>query len=283
MIRISRGPAPQSLAGRTSPGALERVAAISFFRVRANLTASYDKFVAYKGRDVIEALNTRFAGKCAYCESPYAAQAPVDVEHYRPKGGIEVDGKLKKPGYYWLAADWTNLLPSCIDCNRKRTHDFPAADPALRGKANRFPISNPDRRAAAPGEERRERRLLLNPCLDNPDQHLEFITEGAIRPALVRGKPSPMGAASIEVYGLDRPGLVHERQRILLRINGLMTRIRRTLARMDQAGNGQRRRELEEDLRDDIADLKSYALPAEPYSGMASQVIRAFLREIQKA
>ena len=254
-----------------------------FFKKKANRSASYDKFVAYKSRDVVQALNIRFGGKCAYCESPYAAQAPVDVEHYRPKGGVEVDGKLKKPGYYWLAADWTNLLPSCIDCNRKRTHDFPAAEPELRGKANRFPILNPDKRATAPGEERKERRLLLHPRLDFPEQHLEFITEGAIRPALLRGKPSPIGAASIEVYGLDRPGLVHERQRILLRINGLMTRIRRTLKRMESRGSDGRRRELEEDLRDDIADLKSYALPREPYSGMARQVIQNFLREIRRA
>lgn len=283
MIHVRPRPAPSSLAGRTSPGAVERAAAIAFFRRRANRAGAYDKFKAYKSDDVVKALNQLFAMKCAYCESVYAALVPVDVEHYRPKGGVEVDGKLRKPGYYWLAAEWKNLLPSCIDCNRKRTHEFPDAEPALRGKANKFPIANPKKRAARPGEERRERRLLLHPCIDKPEQHLEFIEEGAIRPALIRGKASEMGRHSIEVYGLDRPGLIGERQRLLIRMNGLMARIRRTLDRMQRPGtDARRRRELEEDLRGDVAELKTYDGADQPYAGMARQVISRFLREMRR-
>ena len=282
MIRVPRGRAPQSLTGRQSPGAIERAAAIAFFRVRANRGQSYDQFVAYKKPDVVATLNQRFRFKCAYCESTYAAVSPVDVEHYRPKGGIEVNGQLQKPGYYWLAAEWTNLLPSCIDCNRKRTHDFPDADPALRGKANKFPIANPDRRAARPGGERRERRLLLHPCLDRPDVHLEFITEGAIRAALVRGTPSEMGRASIEVYGLDRPGLAMERQRILRYMEGHMANISRLRGRLATAGTDRRRRrELEEDIGREMAQLKSFQEPDQPYSEMARQAIARFLDNME--
>jgi uncharacterized protein (TIGR02646 family) len=280
MIHIQPIGAPASLAGSASPGALERAAVIAFFKKKENLTATYEKFAAYKADDVVKALNQLFGFKCAYCESTYAAVAPVDVEHYRPKGGVEVDGKLRKPGYYWLAAEWTNLLPSCIDCNRKRTHEFPDAEPALRGKANKFPIENPPKRASKPGGERHERRLLLHPCLDKPEQHLEFIEEGAVRPALVAGTPSELGRHSIEVYGLDRIGLIDARQRLLTRINGGIARIRRTLTRMETPGDAARMRELDEDLAFEIADLKSYLGDDQPYAGMARQVINRFLSEI---
>ena len=65
-------------------------------------------FAAYKADDVREALTRLFRGKCAYCESRYAVTQPMDVEHWRPKGGVEeedVDGKTRLgPGYPWLAA-----------------------------------------------------------------------------------------------------------------------------------------------------------------------------------
>jgi uncharacterized protein (TIGR02646 family) len=280
MIHIDAGPVPASLNGAGSAGDLERTEAVKFFRRVVNRQKPYD-FKAYKGTDVVAGLKRVFGSKCAYCESSYAETAPPDIEHYRPKGGVEVEGQLEKPGYYWLAADWTNLLPSCIDCNRKRTHDFPAAGPELRGKANRFPIANPNQRAKKPGEEAREQRLLLHPCLDRPEEHLEFIAEGVIRAKVQRGVESPMGRVSIDVYGLDRTDLTQARGRVLLRMSGIMERIRRTQARMAIPGrDAARARELEEDLRADIAELKSYANPNQPYSGMAAQVIEAFEREI---
>jgi hypothetical protein len=282
MIRVQPGPAPKSLAGRTSRGAIEHEAARKFFRLKANRELPYENFKAYKSDDVVKALNDRFAKKCAYCESIYAATAPVDVEHYRPKGGVEVDGALSKPGYYWLAAAWTNLLPSCIDCNRMRIHPFPDAEPALRGKANKFPIANPAKRARKPGLERHERRLLLHPCLDNPDEHLEFIEEGAIRPALVRAKPSEMGRQSIAVYGLDRPALAMERQRLLIRIEGLTMRIRRALEAGQAPGlDAAFRRFLDDSVRRDVAELKTYEGADQPYAGMARQFIRRFRREMR--
>ena len=43
-------------------------------------------------------LDLLFHGKCAYCETFYSASAPVDVEHYRPKGAVSEDPS--HPGYY---------------------------------------------------------------------------------------------------------------------------------------------------------------------------------------
>lgn len=65
----------------------------------------------------------------------------MDVEHYRPKGGyLDPDGTLCQPGYYWLAADWNNLFPSCIDCNREREQIMVKGQAKKLGKANKFPL-----------------------------------------------------------------------------------------------------------------------------------------------
>ena len=65
-------------------------------------------FKIYKHDQVKKALTDLFHGKCAYCETRYAATQPMDVEHWRPKGQIELDnGENKKPAYYKM----TDLFP----------------------------------------------------------------------------------------------------------------------------------------------------------------------------
>ena len=108
-------PMPQSLAGPNSPAAVELAA--NRQKVAAGKKRS---FSVYSNPDVKAALADVFGGKCAYCESRYDRTQPVDVEHYRPKSEVKV-GEVKVGGYWWLAAVWSNLLPSCIDCNRARS------------------------------------------------------------------------------------------------------------------------------------------------------------------
>ena len=170
----------------------------------------YKKYVGY--------LERLFHKKCAYCESRYGQLHPVEVEHFRPKGRvmgddgnpIEVDhpvkGHIHHPGYYWLAYDWVNLFPSCIDCNRMRRH---GADREKAGKADRFPVDG--FRAIGPGDEKRERALLLNPSDPDPDLdpalHLEFEADGTIR-----GK-TDIGLCTIRELGLNlRESLVQQRR-----------------------------------------------------------------------
>jgi uncharacterized protein (TIGR02646 family) len=51
-------------------------------------------------------------GKCCFCEADFTANGYGDVEHFRPKAGFTKTrtGKLIRPGYYWLAYEWTNLI-----------------------------------------------------------------------------------------------------------------------------------------------------------------------------
>lgn len=215
-------------------------------------TKKYE-FGRYRDAQVKDALEALFFGKCAYCESFFAGTQPVDVEHYRPKAGI--DGQTEHEGYWWLAMDWNNLLPSCIDCNRRRkqkivnTVDDVPPLPELQsqatfdrtlsieslGKATAFPLLEESTRIRATNLSEAEidslvvdgeSRLLLDPTRDNPSQHIDFHISKESPVGLAMPKvqivnadeepqASKMGRVSIQVYGLNRLGLVQARTRIL--------------------------------------------------------------------
>lgn len=165
-------------------------------RARAHFAAAPGKgsfsFAAYKGDDVRHALVTLFHGKCAYCESRYDTTAPVDIEHFRPKGAVE---GIDHPGYWWLAAEWTNLLPSCIDCNRRRRQNTLAPFASLTGgldairetgflvvqtgKESAFPVDGTRMVSEPPPGQSdaallAEKCLLIDPCRTDPEEHLRF-------------------------------------------------------------------------------------------------------------
>ncbi|TCA23615.1 endonuclease [Rhizobium leguminosarum bv. viciae] len=208
------------------------------------------KFQAYKKEEVKRRLEELFHGKCAYCESYYAGQAPVDVEHYRPKGAVE--GESDHDGYWWLGMEWTNLLPSCIDCNRRRKQKTPTRvgdvevlqKTMLTGKKDCFPVAG-TRAANKAANLALEEPLLLDPTRDDPEQHLHYwIRDGhgsglilpkALGPqgqqlapvdadvAVLAAKATALGlsvrgAVSIQAYGLNRLRMVQERTALLNRL-----------------------------------------------------------------
>ena len=154
-----------------------------------------------------------FHGKCAYCEEIITSNQRGDVEHYRPKGAVSnaenqpvklrVGGEdIPHPGYYWLAYDWRNLLPSCILCNQ-----LSRGDESLLGKGNRFPVEGDN--AWEPGGEAAERPLILNPCFDDPEEHLGLDDTG-----LLFWK-SERGEATVKILGLNERNLPERRRREL--------------------------------------------------------------------
>lgn len=156
-------------------------------------------------------LEAIYNAKCSYCESTVKQVAALQVEHYRPKKGVAEDASHK--GYYWLSVEWTNLLLGCPACNGQGA------------KGNKFPVAgtrvvaqNPfgadgvfSRNIMYPGVSplSDERPLLLNPELDDPDQHLKYTAFGLLNSATVRGK------ATIGICDLNRDSLLVERQRIV--------------------------------------------------------------------
>lgn len=146
-----------------------------------------------------------YADKCAYCEGPIGAQTLGDVEHFRPKSAVrDQDNKVvyaakgqPHQGYWWLAYSHTNLLPSCNMCNRYTK--------VAGGKGERFPVAG--YRATKPGEERRERPLLIHPARTDPSRH--FVLE--LETGFLRGL-TESGRVCICVLGLNRDILVRERK-----------------------------------------------------------------------
>lgn len=230
-------------------GEVELTAAITHFESDPPNPESFE-FKRYKLKSVKNALEKMFHGKCAYCETFYASTQPLDVEHYRPKGAVA--GVRDHRGYWWLAMAWGNLLPSCIDCNRKRNQITPRGDTSLvrllentvgftsaatvgTGKKDSFPLADPASRAAQRTDHiGEESALLLNPCEEDPGPHLKYFFDRDNPVSFVlanelNGDPvfsgedglSTKGATSIHVYGLNRLRLVQARTRHLRRLEFL--------------------------------------------------------------
>ena len=172
----------------------------------------------YKERkDVFTKHNDYFFGKCVYCESLITNTHPGDIEHFRPKGSVtdlnnkpiiinKDDGsEMPHPGYYWLAYEVSNLMPACEDCNRPSSGN---SEGKKIGKWMKFPVIG--NHACKPGEEDNEEPILINPVVEDPEEHLEIDTIGILHPKA----NSERGKTCIAVFGLnDRPSLVGERIR----------------------------------------------------------------------
>ncbi len=212
------------------------------FKDNKKLTsAKAPNFKVYKDPELKELLKATFHKKCAYCESLFLQVSPADIEHFRPKAAInrfvdQKDEKLIYPGYYWLAADWDNLLWSCILCNRKNNLDVPntVADEfgqtrQALGKKNRFPVLQETLRIRSHNEDltaEHTHKLILDPCRDNPKEHLFFPLDdedlGIVKSSIMEDQnPSPKGEASIPVYGLNRTELVLARKQAALDLKSI--------------------------------------------------------------
>ena len=233
-------------------------------------------FKAYKAADVKLALAQLFRGKCAYCESRYAGTQPMDVEHFRPKGGVEevgADGKTRlAEGYPWLAARWTNLLPSCIDCNRPRIqHDALTGLDEKLGKANQFPVAGARMLPPVPGNPTPpldDVALILDPTIDDPPEHLRFRSDGIVTSTTEKGRQS------IRVYALNRAELVFERLGLASLIEQRLSIIEALAAIIaDPALTDRLRLDLQDLVSHEIDGLMELTEPGRPFSAMARQLI----------
>lgn len=118
--------------------------------------------------------------KCWYCEAKNG-RAPFDVDHFRPKLGVKVDG-IKLPGdtgYYWIAYEWWNFRLSYQRCNRPEGDD----DDIVYGKANEFPLHDENARCHGPGSILDdEAPRLLDPCKKGDCYLLAHGLDGEVKP-----------------------------------------------------------------------------------------------------
>lgn len=182
-------------------------------------------------------LKNVFNEKCAYCETPMN-RFSFDAEHHRPKGGVEFrylgedtlqtplvederGEQIGHPGYFWLAYNWRNLVPSCEFCNsgKGKNKQFPIrrqyvfvkrlnrADvgrlrekPCVSSRWPNFYYLQPD------DLDELEEPLLLHPYVHHPEKHLCFGYAG------IEAAKSAEGKHSIAVYNLKDDRLRRFRQ-----------------------------------------------------------------------
>lgn len=205
----------------------------------------------YAAKSVKNALIKAQHKKCCFCESKITHASYGDVEHFRPKGGTrqQAGDDLAKPGYYWLAYDWSNLFLSCTLCNQ-------------RHKRNLFPLVDPSKRATSHHDDVfQESPLFVDPSADDPQEHIAFREEIAYA---IDG--SDRGVSSIDSLGLNRPDLEERRRERL----GFVRRIKRVIELLigmrEQSGHldaGQ-----EEVLSDSQQFLNELDSPEAEYSSM---------------
>ena len=210
-----------------------------------NGTKTFDfKSSIYGAKSVKNKLIAAQHRKCCFCESRITHVSFGDVEHFRPKGGYsqDADDHLHRPGYYWLAYDWTNLFLSCQLCNQ-------------RFKKNLFPIENTYERAQSHHDDiDRERPSFLHPSNDDPERHVGFRDE---LPFAIDG--DSRGKITIEWLRLDRDEL-NEMRRDCLEMIKLLALI----ARLDIPESPEATTQIEAMQRDEAQ-----------YAGMARAYARA--------
>lgn len=309
MIRIGRNIAPKILEfglNLKSEGERETLDAISFFADNNNLTEPYKKtgergrrtkasYSVYKDSEIRKQLLKLFNGKCAYCESKISSIYSGDIEHFRPKGRIQVNGNLKRPGYYWLASEWENLLFACPFCNQTYTHEITdngTLKEVVLGKLDQFPLFSENYRLnAGHGQiyftneqeyheafknEERE-RLLLKPCTDSVEKFFKYELDGRILPADgLTDFERQQAETSITVYALERLGLVQARAAKIVEIKAQIRRVEEAienLNRLDDNSINSERVWFEGILRREMKILKEFKKPEKEYSGLAKFII----------
>jgi uncharacterized protein (TIGR02646 family) len=186
----------------------------AFFEGRSAVAKQQVKYVSFDfdasvWLEAAPALQEMFFGKCAFCETQLVTLEAVNVGHLRPRrDAIDLDGKTSPNHYYWLAYEWQNLYAICADCDRNKRTIFPV-------------VGGTRAATGAKGDflEKQETRLLLDPCLDLPEEHLLFGDEGhvaSITP-VETGRPlaeQDRATITIDVFGLNRQNLIERRKQV---------------------------------------------------------------------
>ncbi|MFO2234298.1 TIGR02646 family protein [Pseudomonas aeruginosa] len=140
----------------------------------------------HRGR-LVEDLLQVFGPFCCYCES-YAHTGHGVIERFRPRTGTRAEGH-----YRHLQNDWRNLYWACPVCNRYKSNRFPLLGDACPDMPYLYTVE-------------KELPALLDPCRDDPDEHLRFDVSGKVIPLSARGE------STIELLDLNRRQLLQTRR-----------------------------------------------------------------------
>ena len=314
MINVKRLDCPNILKINSSPqssGEWETRDAIEYYRDIANHQEKYkrtgkrrkrieDGYTVYSDKSVRKLLIKMFHGKCAYCESKITAIYNGDIEHFRPKGEIK-EVNPSKPGYFWLASEWENLLFACPFCNQTNTHEFKNGnniEEAIFGKHDHFPLHTEAHRLnhthgiiyftdsaiykqAFDLEE--SERLLLNPCKDATiEKYFKFDDEGAIiSNDGLSVFEERKAQTSIFTYALHRLPLTIAREEKIIQIKAQIRRVEIAITNYNKyMGNSEEEKVwFEGIMREEMKILRKFKDANQEYSGLARYIINKYFDE----
>ena len=164
-----------------------------------------------------EQLEKQFHNKCAYCETKYTEH--TQIEHYRPKSQ-----------YHWLTYEWSNLLPSCIKCNTKKSRKFPLI--RENNKVKNPPIQKEKLNISQCKADNTplidENPYILHPKINNPKDYFDFQIDNNRNGIEIIGTDNAgnndikkqylgKGQATIEICNLNRIELKKDRYKKVIR------------------------------------------------------------------
>ncbi|WKA51711.1 hypothetical protein QWY22_03650 [Planococcus liqunii] len=277
MIKIKQGAIPNNLnlSNCLSAGYKETERAKVYFLSGPKPKKNFN-FDAYRCDSLKKVFSESFNGKCAYCESLIVHIKSMEIEHYRPKKAIKIGDELIYPGYYWLAADFSNLLPSCPACNQLRRYELEDGTCVTKGKGNYFPLKCESERAKFPGEEINEQPLLLHPYYDKPHEHLTFLASGLIK--LI----TDQGSASVDTYVLGRPELTRVRKELIIYIKSDIVSAFEAIIGIKEASNITQLHRHKKSYYRHYNNLRRRMRSSSPYAAAARNIIHPIVRDLKK-
>ena len=201
MIKIDKGTISDFLKSETLDLVLEKLN--EFYSAKNRSQKRYDfPFNSEVDGQLKPILHNIFHGKCGYCEIKIESSQDGVIDRFRPHDGVRDKTDYFPDLYWWLVYEWENLIYSCKECNQY--------------KANYFPIKG--KRAKSKSDDiEKEGKLLLNPCIDEPRNHLIF-DKGEII------SESDEGFQTIELLNLNRTSLVSKRNKAISEIRVIIDR-----------------------------------------------------------
>lgn len=193
MIKIEKNKEPEFLQSEAVELAIEKLK--EFYSSKSRSQKRYNwPFNKEIDEELKKSLDVAFYGKCGYCESKIESPELGTVDRYRPNNGVRDKSEFYQDLYWWLTFEWDNLIYCCKECNQY--------------KGNYFPIKG-SRALNEKDEYENEHRMLLNPYIDEPGNHLNyFYSDLGHIDAL-----TDEGNQTIELLRLNRTNLIEGRKK----------------------------------------------------------------------
>ena len=170
--------------------------AAHFWKQKKKRARPPDPDPVLQSAEILDPLLLMTNENCAYCERGLEADGPNSpvIAHHRPTwGAVGTAGDIAVEAYWWLTYEWENLFPACADC--------------VRSRGSRFPVIGD--RATRSSSLLKERPLLLDPIVDDPDEHLRYHPDGTVTALTERGRMTS------DILALNRNSLVKDRLGVL--------------------------------------------------------------------